>query len=47
MSSFRQIEADRRNACLRTGPITDERKKRSRQNARRHGLTADTGNRDR
>jgi hypothetical protein len=42
MSSFRQIEANRRNAQLSTGPITEEGKKISRQNAVRHGLTAET-----
>jgi hypothetical protein len=42
MTSFRQIKANRHNAQLSTGPITEEGKKRSRQNALRHGLTAET-----
>jgi hypothetical protein len=42
MTSIRQIEANRRNARLSTGPITEEGKRKSRQNALRHGLTAET-----
>jgi hypothetical protein len=42
MSSFRQIENNRRNARLSTGPVTEDGKRKSRQNALRHGLTAET-----
>ena len=42
MSSLRQIEANRRNARLSTGPVTEEGKRKARQNAVRHGLTAET-----
>jgi hypothetical protein len=42
MTSIRQIEANRRNARLSTGPISESGKRRSRQNAARQGLTAET-----
>ena len=42
MTSFRQIEANRRNALRSTGPKTEEGKRQSRRNALRHGLTAET-----
>ena len=42
MTSFRQFEANRRNALRSTGPKTDDGKRRSRVNAVRHGLTAET-----
>jgi hypothetical protein len=40
MTSNLQIEANRRNARLSTGPRTEEGRRVSRMNALRHGLTA-------
>jgi hypothetical protein len=42
VTSFRQIEANRRNALRSTGPTSENGKRRSRQNAVRHGLSAET-----
>ena len=42
MTSFRQIEANRRNTLRSTGPNTEEGKHWSRRNAIRHGLCAET-----
>jgi hypothetical protein len=42
MTSFRQIAANRHNASKSTGPTSEEGKQRSRCNAVRHGLTAET-----
>jgi hypothetical protein len=42
MTSYRQIEANRRDALRSTGPKTDPGKQVSRRNAVRHGLTAET-----
>jgi hypothetical protein len=42
MTSFRQIEANRRNALRSAGPKSHNGKRRSRRNALRHGLTAET-----
>src|ERR1700716_2235306 len=42
MTTFKQIEANRRNALKSTGPTSAEGKQRSRRNAVRHGLIAET-----
>ena len=42
MTSLKQIAANRLNAYKSTGPRTEEGKQRSRCNAMRHGLTAET-----
>jgi len=42
MTSYRQVEANRRSALKSTGPLTEAGKKASRRNAVRHGLTAET-----
>src|SRR5438105_5177940 len=42
MTTLKQIDANRRNARRSTGPITQEGKLRSRRNAVRHGLSAET-----
>jgi hypothetical protein len=42
MTSLRQIISNRENALRSTGPRSEAGKRRSSQNARRHGLTAET-----
>ena len=42
MTSYRQFEANRRNAQRSTGPKTEDGKRQSRANAVRHGLTSET-----
>jgi len=42
MATERQIAANRKNSMLSTGPRTEAGKRRSRENALRHGLTAET-----
>jgi hypothetical protein len=42
MTSFRQIEANRRNGLKSMGPKNEQDKRQSRRNAIRHGLMAET-----
>jgi hypothetical protein len=42
MATEKQIAANRQNAKCSTGPRTDQGKRRSRRNALRHGLMAQT-----
>jgi hypothetical protein len=42
MTSYKQIEANRRNALKSTGPKSEAGKQTSRCNSVRHGLTAET-----
>jgi hypothetical protein len=42
VTSFRQIESNRRKALKSTGPTSGQGKQRSRRNALRHGLCAET-----
>ena len=42
MTSFRQIEANQRNALRITGPRSRSGKRRARANSLRHGLGGDT-----
>ena len=42
MISLQRLESNRRNALRSTGPTTEAGKQRSRVNALRHGLTAET-----